>query len=226
MRRSGRVACGFEPLKVAALLPAAGRSMRMGAINKLVDPLSNVPSAIAPLGRALVRAVAEEIAKARLHPIVVVTGYEAERVEKALAGLDLQRVHNENYREGMGSSLRCAVAALPADVDAAIVCLGDMPLLRATHIERLVAAFDRSRGCEICVPVFEGRRGHPVLFSRRFFARMAVLEGDQGGRRILAEYEGFVREVPMDDAAVLVDIDSPEDIAGTLGAWPRGDEAS
>ncbi|MBF2760162.1 MAG: nucleotidyltransferase family protein [Ectothiorhodospiraceae bacterium AqS1] len=195
-------------MKVAGVLPAAGRSTRMGAINKLVDPLAALTG-----HQALVRRVAKEMIDAALYPIVAVTGFEAERVEGALQGLDLRIVHNEDYQEGMGASLRCAFAALPEDIDAAIVCLGDMPLIRVRHIERIRAAFDPSRGREICVPVFDGRRGNPVLFSKRFFPKMAALGGDIGGRGLLERYEEFVFERAMDDAATLVDIDSPEDIA-------------
>ncbi|WP_025771986.1 nucleotidyltransferase family protein [Thioalkalivibrio sp. HK1] len=209
----GRERIAIEPCacsKIAGLLPAAGRSTRMGASNKLVDSLT---SGVAFSDGAMVRKVAKEMVSARLHPIKVVTGYEAQRVERALKGLDLHLVHNEDYHEGMGASLRCGFAALPADIDAAIVCLGDMPLIRARHIERLAKAFDPSAGCEICVPVFDGRRGNPVLFSKRFFPEMATLRGDVGGRGMVERYERFVFELPMDDAAVLVDIDSPEDIA-------------
>lgn len=224
----GSCAAGSGSLKVGGLLLAAGRSTRMGAVNKLVDPLTD--GAAFP-DDAMVRRVAEEIVLAGLHPIKVITGYEAQRVERALEGLDLHRVHNEDYREGMGASLRRAFAALPADIDAAIVCLGDMPLIRARHIERLAAAFDPGSGYEICVPVFDGRRGNPVLFSNRFFAEMATLSGDVGGRGMLERYPEFVFELPMDDAAVLVDIDSPEDIihpsdTRSIGKWPIGDERS
>ena len=85
-----------------------------------------------------------------------------------------------------------------------------MPLVRSKHIDTLVAAFDPAQGREICVPVFEGKRGNPVLFARRFFDEMAAVRGDVGARHLIGAYEEYVCEVAMEDRAVLVDVDSPQ----------------
>ena len=155
---------------VSALVLAAGRSMRMGPINKLLAPFG---------GRAMVRHVVEQLAGSSVRPVVVVTGHEAERVREALDGAGASFVHNPAYREGLSGSIRTGLAALPESAEAALVCLGDMPLVTSEHVERLVAAFDPDEGREICVPVFEGKRGNPALFARRFFAEMATVRGDR-----------------------------------------------
>jgi len=186
---------------VAALVLAAGRSTRMGPVNKLLVPLG---------ARAMLRAVVEELEASSVRPIVVVTGYEADRIAGVLAGTGVRLVHNPAYREGLSGSIRAGLAALPESVEAAIICLGDMPLIASRHIEKLVAAFDPAAGREICLPVFEGKRGNPVLFARRFFAEMAAVRGDTGARHLIGEYEECVCEVAMDDRAVLLDVDSPQ----------------
>ena len=200
-RREPRRTRPARAASVSAVVLAAGRSTRMGAVNKLLATID---------GRAMVRTVVGELEGASVRPIVVVTGHEADRVEEALAGADVRLVHNSEYREGLSASIRAGLAAVPESTQAAVICLGDMPLVRSKHLERLVAAFDPSQGREICVPVFEGKRGNPVLFARRFFDEMTAVRGDVGARHLIGEYEEFVCEVAMDDRAVLVDVDSPQ----------------
>ena len=200
-RRGSREPGPARAPRVSALVLAAGRSTRMGPVNKLLAPLG---------GRAMVRAVVDELAGSSVRPVVVVTGHEAERVEEALAGAGVCLVHNPEYRQGLSGSIRAGLAALPESAEAAVICLGDMPLVTSAHVDRLVAAFDPAEGREICVPVFEGKRGNPVLFARRFFDEIAGVRGDVGARHLIGEYEEYVCEVAMGDRAVLVDVDSPQ----------------
>ena len=200
-RRGARGAGRARTAKVAALVLAAGRSTRMGAVNKLLASVD---------GRAMVRGVVDQLRASCVRSVVVVTGHEAERVGEAIADTGVRTVHNPAYREGLSGSVRIGLAALEDSVEAAIVCLGDMPFVRSKHIDTLVAAFDPAQGREICVPVFEGKRGNPVLFARRFFDEMAAVRGDVGARHLIGAYEEFVCEVAMEDRAVLVDVDSPQ----------------
>ena len=199
-RRGSRTARPARAANVSAVVLAAGRSTRMGPINKLVVPFD---------GRAMVRAVVDALESSSARPVVVVTGHEAQRVEETLAGADVRLVHNPGYRQGLSGSLRAGLAALPDSAEAAVICLGDMPLVTSAHVDRLVSAFDPDEGREICVPVFEGKRGNPVLFARRFFEEITTVRGDTGARHLIGEYEEYVCEVAMDDRAVLVDVDSP-----------------
>ena len=200
-RRGSRTSRPARAANVSALVLAAGRSTRMGPVNKLLVPVG---------GRAMVRGVVEQLESSSVRPIIVVTGHEAERVGKALAGTEARLIHNPAYREGLSSSIRAGLPALPESADAAIICLGDMPLVASRHVDMLVAAFDPDEGREICVPVFEGKRGNPVLFARRFFEEVAAVRGDVGARHLIGEYEEYVCEVAMDDRAVLFDVDSPQ----------------
>jgi len=190
-----------RPRKVAAILLAAGRGTRMGGPNKLLEEVR---------GKAMVRHAAEAVATSCASPVVAVTGFEGDRVAAALEGLDVRRVHNPDYAEGLSTSLRAGIAALPPDTDAAVVALGDMPDVTGALIDRLVAAIDPARGALIALPTREGRRGNPVVWSRRFFEELARIEGDTGARHLLALHNEAVVEVPVDDEAAFRDIDTPE----------------
>ena len=186
--------------RVAAVVLAAGRSTRMGAVNKLIAEIG---------GKPLVRIAAEQALASHASPVIVVTGHEKDKVAAALAGLPVRLVHNPDYAEGLGSSLRTGIAAVPAEADGAIVCLGDMPQVDATLIDRLIAAFAPERGALIVAPSVDGKRGHPVLWARRFFADLMAIEGDVGARHLLTGFRDAVVEVAGDQSALL-DIDTPD----------------
>jgi molybdenum cofactor cytidylyltransferase len=118
----------------------------------------------------------------------------------------------------MSTSLQTGLSALPANVDGVLVCLGDMPLVPATALDRLVAAFNPLEGRAICVPTWNGKRGNPVLWDRRFFPAMAELAGDVGAKHLIGEHADLVVDVAMSDDAVLTDIDTPEALAALTQA--------
>ncbi|MGB6537025.1 MAG: molybdopterin-binding/glycosyltransferase family 2 protein [Xanthobacteraceae bacterium] len=186
---------------IAAVVLAAGRSSRMGGSNKLLEEIA---------GRPLVRIVVEQVLRSRARPIIVVTGHQRERVEAALAGLPVAFVHNPHFADGLGGSLKAGIGALSADADGAIVCLGDMPHVDAALIDRLLGAFDPEKGALVVVPSIEGKRGNPVVWSRRFFPDLMAVEGDVGARHLISRYSEAVTELPLTGKAALTDIDTPE----------------
>jgi molybdenum cofactor cytidylyltransferase len=190
--------------KVAAVILAAGQSRRMGRTNKLLADVDGLP---------MVRRVAENVLATSARPVIVVTGHQADKVKAALDGLDLRLVHNPDYAEGLSTSLRAGLEALPPAVDGALVCLADMPLVGARHLERLFAAFDPLEGRAICVPVRHGKRGNPVLWAAPFFAQMMQVAGDVGARHLIGENAEVVCEVEMADDGTLADIDTPAALA-------------
>ncbi|MBN8956910.1 MAG: molybdopterin-binding/glycosyltransferase family 2 protein, partial [Rhizobiales bacterium] len=138
---------------VAALVLAAGRSTRMGGPNKLLAELG---------GRPLVRIAAEAALASQARPVVVVTGHQRERIEAALEGLPVRFVHNPDFADGLSTSLKAGINALPDDIGGAVVCLGDMPQVSGALIDRLAQALNPESGALIAVPTFEGKRGNPV----------------------------------------------------------------
>ena len=189
--------------KVAGIVLAAGQSRRMGLVNKMLCEVDGTP---------MVLAAVREATAAGLAPIIVVTGHESERVRAALAGTDVTLVQNDEYAQGLSTSLRTGVSNLPEGTSAAIVCLADMPAVQSPVLEKLVAAYDPVEGRSICVPTWQGKRGNPVLWDGSFFEDMMTVSGDTGARHLLGEHDGVVCEVAMSDDAVLRDIDSPTDL--------------
>ena len=193
---------------IAAVILAAGRSSRMGGPNKLLEQLH---------GKPLVRIVAEQALASRAKPVIVVTGHQADRVRAALGGLDVSFVHNSDFADGIASSVKAGIAAVPAQADGAVIGLGDMPLVDAGLIDRLIDALAPDKGALIAVPAAEGRRGNPVLWSRRFFDELMTLEGDVGARHMIARHQEAVVEVEAEGQSAFLDIDTPEALALARG---------
>ncbi|MGA7262716.1 MAG: molybdopterin-binding/glycosyltransferase family 2 protein [Stellaceae bacterium] len=187
--------------RIGALLLAAGQSRRMGGPNKLLAEVDGTP---------MVAYVARRVLASRARPIIAVLGNQADAVDAALGKLPVERVRNPEFAGGLSTSLKRGIAALPSDLDGALICLGDMPLISGRHIDRLIAAFNPLEGRAIIVPTRRGKRGNPVLWSKRFFPEMAELAGDVGAKHLIGEHAELVAEVEMDDDAILVDIDTPE----------------
>ena len=202
-----------EGRSIAAIVLAAGRSTRMGAVNKMLAEIG---------GKPLVRIAAEQALASRAKPVIVVTGHEREKVEQALAGLPVRFVHNADYANGLAGSVKTGIAAVPAVADGAIVCLGDMPQVDSGLIDKLLAAFDPERGALVVVPSIDGRRGNPVVWSRRFFAELMAITGDVGARHLIGQYAEAVVEVPLAGDAALTDVDTPESLSAVKAEIERG----
>ena len=127
-------------------------------------------------------------------------------------GLDVIFVRNPAYREGLSSSLKAGLSALPDSADGVLIMLGDMPQVGSALLNRLIAAFSPPDGRSICIAVHDGKRGNPVLWSRAYFGEIAEINGDTGARHLLAQHEEQVCEVDA-DAGVLRDVDTPEALA-------------
>lgn len=197
--------------RFAALVLAAGRSSRMGERNKLMELVR---------GRPMVSHVVEAALESQAKTVVVVTGHEADAIQAVLADKPVRFAWNAAFAEGLSTSLRCGLLAIPPEIEAAVICLGDMPLVRARTIDALAAAFAPMQGRSICVPTFEGRRGNPILWGRQFFAEMAELTGDSGARRLIAVHADQVQEVPVASPEIFMDVDT----VGALEALDRQQE--
>ncbi len=194
---------------VGAIVLAAGGSLRMGQPKQLLTVG----------GRPMVRLVTEAAVAAGLAQVVVVIGANADAVRTALAGLPVEIVLNEGWADGLSSSIRAGLGALHPRTQAALLVLGDQPALAADLLRLLVDRY-LATGAPIVAPFYQGRRGNPVLFDRRLFYELSAVEGDRGGRALVDRYRDQVERVDVEDAAVIMDIDSPQDyerIAGDIG---------
>jgi len=187
---------------IVALVLAAGRGRRFSANdNKLLEPFR---------GRPLFRHAVDAALSSQVAETVVVTGFDAERVERELAGLPLRIVRNGEYEEGMAASLRVGLRNAQ-DADAVVVLLGDMPLIRAELIDRLIALFEAG-GASAVAPTYGGQCGNPVLLGRALFPLVARLSGDAGARALLRARDD-VREFETHDAGVILDVDAVSDLS-------------
>lgn len=187
--------------KIVAIVLAAGQSRRMGTSNKLTAEIDGLPMVRHAVNAALQSGAAETI---------VVTGHQPDKVAAAVADTDVRLVGNPDYARGLSTSLRAGVAAAPADADGLVVLLGDMPRIQASHVDKLIAAFNPLEGRAICVPTFQGKRGNPVLFAASLMAELREIGGDVGARHIIGQHEDIVAEVGMADDAIFLDIDTPD----------------
>lgn len=192
-----------------AIVLAGGAGRRFGG-RKLLAPWHGAPLLCAALRTAIA---------APVDRVIVVTGSDAEAVMAAIhdfgqsngCTMRLRYVHAADYAEGMAASLRAGIAAMPASVRGCFLFLGDMPRVPVNIAPRLLEALTSHAG-KAAAPVFEGRRGHPVLLTRELFPQLSELHGDEGARRVLDALGPSFVPVPVRDEGVLFDIDEPHQI--------------
>ncbi|MSO69412.1 MAG: 4-diphosphocytidyl-2C-methyl-D-erythritol kinase [Alphaproteobacteria bacterium] len=200
-----------EP-RIAAIVLAAGQSRRMGGANKLLVSVE---------GQPLLARVVDAVLRSKARPVIVVTGHQADAIRGALAGRDVTFVHNVDYEEGMSTSVRVGLQALPPGLDGALVCLGDMPRTDAALIDRLIGAFNPPAGRGIGVPTYQGKRGNPVLWSARYFPEIMQLDGDVGARHLIGQHAEAAYELECADRSAMIDLDTPEAFAAHGVTLPR-----
>jgi molybdenum cofactor cytidylyltransferase len=186
---------------VAAILLAAGRGTRFGEEPKLLAQVG---------GKALVRHAAEAAVDSTADPVIVVTGHRADAVQAELKGLPVRIVHNPLFADGLSTSLKAGFSALAPNARAAIILLGDMPLVSANLIDTLVAGWHERGEPAALVPTLNGRRGNPVVISRALQPDIETLSGDVGAGPVLRGRSDVV-EWPTADEAVVQDIDTREE---------------
>ena len=191
---------------IAAIVLAAGESRRMGSPKALLpfpEPDGTESTFLGHLLRVF------DATPAR--PIVVVLGHHRETLRRELDFSNARVVVNESYRDGMLSSILAGLEALSGEpVDGALVCPVDHPDASPAVVDTLIARFERERP-PVILPTFEGRRGHPVLFSSAVFSELHAAPKEVGARRVVWDHEGDLVEVEVSHGGVTIDIDTPDD---------------
>jgi molybdenum cofactor cytidylyltransferase len=190
--------------KLAAVILAAGASRRYQGGNKLLADLGNGP---------LIRAVAEHVLQSVVENVVVVTGNDRKSVEMALEGLPLRFAHNENWQNGIGSSIALGISSVTTAADGAFIVLGDTPFVRGELLNVLGEAFDQTDGERIVYPVLpDGVQRNPVLWPREFFPQLIRLSGDKGAKSLLGRYASRCKAVSGFPGTAFNDIDTRDDL--------------
>lgn len=197
-----------ETGRVAGIILAAGMSTRMGQLKQLL-PLG---------GRAAIEWIAEVVGS-RLDEVVVVLGHRAEEIAPVLAAYPVRWVVNADYQTGMLSSVQRAVQAVDTEADY-LICLGDQPRLSGAVVEQVLQA--RTQVDEgIIIPTANGKRGHPVLIRNTYRAGILGLPLDVGLNAVTRGHPEDTYELPVAEAAILTDMDTPADYRRELAQWPE-----
>ena len=186
---------------ISGLVLAAGSGTRFGATKQVVPYR----------GKPLVQHAVDALASAGVQDVVVVTGHDAETVERALRLPPQGRfVRNPDHRDGQASSLAVGLEALPGDSEGAVVLLADQPGVTDAEVRALVEAFGATRARIVRI-VYADAPG-PALLSREIYADAQHLRGDVGARELIASHPDWVHEVRVPFAAPR-DVDRPEDLS-------------
>jgi molybdenum cofactor cytidylyltransferase len=178
----------------------AGRSARLGA-----------PKQLLKVGKkSVLETVVHRFLESKVDEVVLVLGFLADEILRTSDFGDARIVMNPDYEQGLGSSLRVGIEAVSLRASAAVVALGDQPLLSVQTIESLLRKYSETRGL-IVAPYFRKRRGNPVLFDRSLFPDLKKAKGDEGAKGLIVRMQETVVKVQVDDIGVLVDIDTEED---------------
>ena len=184
---------------ISTIILAAGESRRMGK-----------PKQLLPLGKTtILEQTIDNYLNSEVHDVVVVLGYRAEEIVSLITKRPVRATVNSAYRDGMSTSIVAGLSLISDNAQGIMLALADQPFVDSQTINRLVesfGAYDKS----IIVPTYQGRRGHPVIFSIKYKEELLSLKGDIGGREIICRHSGDVLEVAVNCEGICVDIDTAD----------------
>lgn len=188
---------------ISAIILAAGFSRRFGNDPKLLAKLD---------GKTVLGHLLSAIAPLPFCEVKVVTNKQGDAISDLCRKHGVDWIVNPNAHLGMGASIAAGVSALKTDTDGVLIALGDMPFIRGETYRALFDAFAAAPEGSIVAPIFNDRRGHPVIFDQEFVAKLKSLNDDQGARAIIKANSDMLIRVSVDDPGVVQDIDTPRDL--------------
>ena len=186
--------------ETCAIILAAGKSERMGT-NKLLLPFH---------GKPMINTVIDNVIQSGVNHIMVVLGAFREDMITAIEKLPVIQCYNADFEIGMFTSVQCGFRNMPSTTDAAIVFLGDQPMIPGEVTRRIIQAYTQSKK-GILIPVYNGRRGHPLLIDKKYASTIAALGPDEGLRNLFVKYTDDIQEVEVPAPGILRDIDTDLD---------------
>ena len=188
---------------------AAGESKRMKE-QKLILPFN---------GKPMIESVVENIAGTSVDKILLVVGSHSDEILKATTHLPVSHCYNDNYKQGMLSSVKCGIRALPESYGAVMIFLGDQPLIPVKVVNLVIGAYRKSdKG--IVMPTFDKRRGHPLLIDRKYREEIENLDEREGLRILAYKFADDVLEVETNMPGILRDIDTREEYLNAIKSYP------
>jgi len=171
--------------------------------NKLLTKIQEAP---------MIRRVVQAARESKANEVVVVLGWEEEKIRKALEGLECRMVVNRDYEAGQSSSVKVGLAEVSASTNAVLILPGDVAMIDASTINKVVEKYNESKAM-IVVAGYNGRHGHPILFDKQLFPEIAQINEETFGlKAVVKEHEAEVRLVETGTPYVLRDVDTPEDL--------------
>jgi len=185
---------------ICAIVLAAGQSRRMG-VQKLLLPFGK---------GSVILHIVDQVLDSFIDEVHVVVGYEANRIAEQISDRPVSIVTNPDYESSMLSSVRCGFQSLPQHCDAVLVALGDQPSITSELVNEMIQSFKKINK-RILVPLYRGKRGHPILVSIRYRNEIMTCYDDVGLRGLLRAHPDDIFEMNVSTSGVLSDIDDPED---------------
>lgn len=182
------------------MILAAGESRRMGEA-KLLLPFRE---------KTIIETIIENVLKSKVDKVLIVLGSDKEKIEERIKNFPLEFAFNPDYRSGMLSSIQAGFKALPEDVQAVLIILGDQPSVSSRVVNKIIAAYKKT-GKGIVLPVYKKERGHPVLIDTKYRKEVEKLSPQTGLRQLVYNRPDDILEVKVETSSVLRDIDDAED---------------
>jgi len=183
-----------------AIILAAGSSRRMGT-QKMLLPFNK---------STIIETVINNVLNSMIDNVMVVLGADHDKISNTINRLPVQFCHNEQHEMGMLSSVICGFRSLPEDANAALIYLGDQPGIPPIVTDTILEAYNEDL-LGIVIPVYNHRRGHPLLVDLKYRSEIQKLDLDQGLRSLMHLFPEDVLEVEVDEPGILIDIDTKED---------------
>lgn len=190
--------------QLAAIVLAAGSSRRFGTSNKMLAKLDDRP---------VLDHVLSALGNIPLCDIKAVLNEQSDEVCDLCNDLGVDWIVNSKSQLGMGASIAAGASAIEGDADGVMITLGDMPFIKEETYHALLAAFSDAQEGSIIAPIFDGVRGHPVIFGAQHLAALKTLCADHGARDIINTNAKLVVNVPVDDPGILRDVDHQDDLS-------------
>jgi molybdenum cofactor cytidylyltransferase len=187
---------------LSAIILAAGQSGRMAPENKLLLPFPQ---------KTIIQKVLDEIVPLNFTQILVVIGFEKDKLMEVLKDYPARFYFNPYYNRGMSTSIQVGISQTKPDIDGYMIFLGDMPWIDQNLLKTLIQTFYTGPESAIVVPAFKKRQGNPVIFSKKYKKELLSLKGDRGARSVIKKFPDRIIEVQIQNERLLLDIDTWED---------------